>query len=221
MTKINLTIVFLMVCVPFTAQSQFPEDCVVAGRVVTDKDVPVQGAMVYLFPLDRPAPSRPETEAVRTDAFGRYELHTIPGKYAVHAFKTEAGYPDVIAAFHVLPDRELPSLTVAKGDHVTGLDVKLGPKLALISFRVTDAQTGNVLTSVSYELCQSGRPRPTYCFGRSASGETNIYVPPIAVELVISAKGYKEYVYGEGRQPYILIPPGETKSLEVTLFPSK
>ena len=95
----------------------------VKGRVLTEHGEPVSNASVYLELLDGPATGRPTT--LKTNKDGTYELITsTPGTYAIHAFQTDEGYPDIIFAFNLALNQNVPRVVLNFGHNLTGVDIK-------------------------------------------------------------------------------------------------
>src|SRR4030081_3900385 len=146
----------------------------VKGRVLTEGGEPVSDASVYLESLERPATGRPVI--TKTDQKGFYEVSLKEtGAYAIHAFKEEAGYPDIVFAFNLAPNQVARKVTVTQGQNLTDVDVKLGPKSGNLHLRVTDKKTGQTLALADYKLCQARVP--TYCIDSRAAGEYDFLVP--------------------------------------------
>jgi len=188
----------------------------VNGRVLTEDGHPVPGASVYLVPLHRAGVGRPDT--VKTNEMGIYKISVKePGPYAIHAFKIEEGYPDVIFAFDVAPNQALrrEKVNILEGQSLTGIDVKLGPRSGNLHFQVVDERTGRPLTKADYKLCQV--QVPDNCVNSRAVGAFDISVPATEISVEISSPGYSTVKYAEKNQPFILVKPGEERDLVIKL----
>jgi Carboxypeptidase regulatory-like domain len=186
----------------------------VSGRVyMSTEDQPVADANVYLETLDRPSPRQPSI--TKTNSEGRFSIEAVPGKYAVHAFKREEGYPDVFFAFNLAPGQKLKEVTITAGQHLDGIDIRLGPKPAVLSFTVTDAETGSVLSSVDYELCQFRHP--DWCLRGGAPGKTEFSAPATEIMIQLSSAGYETKKHTENGKAYVSLAPGEHKEVSVAL----
>lgn len=186
----------------------------VSGRVLTGtEDQPVAAASVYLESLDGPNPGRPSI--TKTNAEGRFSIETHPGKYAVHVFKTDDGYPDIFFAFNLAPDEKLKEVTISAGQHLDGIDIRLGRKAAVLVFTITDAQTGLVLPSVDYELCQV--KHPDWCLRGGAPGKTEFNSPPTEIAIRLGSPGFKTIRYPGNDHASVSLAPGERKEISVAL----
>jgi hypothetical protein len=190
----------------------------VKGRVLTENGDAVSDASVYFELLDRPATGRPTI--VKTDLSGNYEISLREeGLYAVHAFKAEAGYPDVTFAFNLAPGQVVPRVNIKKGQSLRGVDVRLGPKSGTLHIRVIDQETHVPLNVADYKACQVRSPQ--YCINSRAPGEYDLVVPPTDVSIQISSPGYTQTKYIEDKRKFIRIKPGEERDLWIALAASK
>lgn len=186
----------------------------VSGHVYRgERNEPVVAASVYLQSLDQPGPRRPST--IMTDKEGRFSIEAEAGRYAIHAFKPEDGYPDVFFAFNLAPDQKLKEVTITAGQTLDGVEIKLGPKPALLTFSVTDAETGSVISAVDYELCQARHP--DWCVRGGAPGKTEFSAPPTEISIQVGSEGYKTVRYSEHGKAFVSLTPGEHKEVSVVL----
>jgi hypothetical protein len=163
--------------------------------------------------LDRPSPGRPSI--TKTNAEGRFSIEAPPGKYAIHAFKADDGYPDVVFAFNLAPNEKLKEVTIAAGQNLEGIDIRLGPKPAVLVFTITSEETGLVLPSVDYELCQV--KHPDWCLKGGAPGKTEFNAPATEIVIRLGSTGYKTTRYIENGQASVFLAPGEHKEISVAL----
>jgi hypothetical protein len=204
------------VCVTAVSTALGADMASVKGRVLTAGGEPLSDASVYLESLQRPATGRPVL--AKTDQSGYYEVRLgEAGEYVIHAFKEDAGYPDVVFAFNLAPNQVLPKVKVQQGQKLTGVDVKLGPKSGTLHLRVTDKKTGDAITLADYNLCQV--LTPAYCIDTRAAGEYDFLVPPTDITIHVSAQGYTATEYTEGGQPFVRVTPGESRDLSIPLAP--
>jgi len=191
----------------------------VSGRVLTEDGHPVSDASVYLASLNGVAVGRPAT--VTTDKAGVFKISVKePGTYVIHALKPEEGYADVIFAFDLAPGRVLKQqrINISKGQNLTGVDVTLGPKSAVLHFKVVDERTGQEIATADYRLCQVQVPEN--CVNSRAVGEFETTVPATEISVQISSPGYSKTTYTEKNRPFVIVKPGEERTLVVRLPPS-
>jgi hypothetical protein len=179
----------------------------------------VKGAEVYLDPMDGPPPPGRQyafrQDTVKTDKNGKFEIHVAAGRYAIHAFKVEDGYPDSVFAFSLAPNSEIPKVHLSPGRNLSFGDLKLGPKPAVLHLTAVDAVTGGTLEGAEYTLCQV--LRPTYCITSNASGVYDVSAPPTEITIEVSAKGYAKTRYQEKGTSFVSPGPGEQRSIAVKL----
>jgi hypothetical protein len=189
----------------------------ISGRVFGPGDKPVASASVYLLTLDGPSPARPSI--TKTNAEGKFSIDAQPGNYAIHAFKPDDGYPDVTFAFELSPDQKLKEVRISAGQRLENVDIRLGPKAAILNFNVTDAETGLVISSVDYELCQV--QHPDWCLRGGSSGSAEFTAPATEILIQLGADGHKSVRYTENGKTSIPLTPGEHKTISVALRHAK
>lgn len=187
----------------------------VIGRVYTESGEPAVGASVYLQSSKEPGPGRPSV--AKTDQEGRYSIEGVrPGTYSVHAFNAEAGYPDLFFAFNLSANQKLKEVTIAAGQRLDHIDVRLGPKPGLLSFHIVDDRTGALLGSVDYVLCQAQHPE--WCLNGGAPGQTEFSVPAATeITIQVTSKGYQKVKYAEKGKASITLNPGERRQISLSL----
>lgn len=104
-----------------------------------------------------------------------------------------------------------------KGQNLTGIDVSLGPRSAVLRFRVVDDRTGQPLATADYKLCQVQAPEN--CINSRAVGEFETSVPATEISVQISSPGYSKTTVTEKTRPFVLVKPGEDRTLVVRLSP--
>lgn len=202
-----------------TAAGSFADGvAIVSVRVLTEDGHPVSDASVYLASLNGVAVGRPAP--VTTDEAGVFKINVKePGTYVIHAFKPEAGYPDVIFAFDLAPRQALrrQPINILKGQSLSNVDVTLGPRSGVLHFKVVDERTGQPLATADYKLCQVQAPEN--CVNSRAVGEFDTSVPATEISVQISSPGYSKTTYMEKNRPFVMIKPGEDRTLVVRLSP--
>lgn len=188
-----------------------------SGRVSTESGQPLVAASVYLQ-AGGPSPGRPPM--TKTDQNGSYYIGHVPsGTYVIHAFKLEEGYPDTVFAFNLAPNQKLREVTIAAGQQLKNVEIRLGPKSGTLAFSVVDRRTEAPLTIVNYKLCQV--QHPTWCLNTTSAGEAQFLVPSTEITVGISAKGYRSIKYRETGRQYIKVAPGGQKRITLVLEPLK
>jgi len=158
---------------------------------------------------------------IRTDSSGAYLLdNLIPGVYRVTAFHWEFGpgvYPD--------------SITVADGQHVTGIDIVLGASIppldGNISGTVTDDSTGAPIANAMVMIV--GRHevwgRHSWIFRRAFTDSTGNYafdnLPAVPLKLFAGARGYFGEFYDNVRrfsEATPVTPDAENVNFALTAF---
>lgn len=179
----------------------------IAGRVLSFDGKPVAGARVTLFPMDVAMSGIMPKESV-TDLEGRYRLSTpaFPGRIRLGAVKESAGYPDTQGLLFVSKEDNLPIISLAPGDHLTGVDIRLGPPDGILEGTVIDAQTRSPIVRARITLHRR-EPDAIYSSSLQSDGHFAFALPDTPIQIRVIAPGYRPWTYvdlanGEG---YLLL----------------
>jgi len=118
-------------------------------------------------------------------------------------------------AFDLAPGQKLKEVTIAAGQNLDGVDIRLGAKPAVLSFVVSDTETKSVLSSVDYELCQV--QHPDWCLRAGAPGKTEFNAPATEITIQVGANGYKPVQYEEKAKTFVSLLPGERRQISIAL----
>ena len=105
-----------------------------------------------------------------------------------------------------------PRITIVNGTTVEDVIVHLaGPKGGRLLITVTDAETNKKIRDAQVSLNHQGNPKTLLISGANRSDYSfNLLIPPhVAVDLKVSAPGYRDWHYKTDS------PKGETKTLRV------
>jgi hypothetical protein len=193
--------------------------------VLDEHGQPFKGVEVCTWMRNAPAgstESRGRCPAATTDEAGQFRIdHVAMGATGVEAIKLEDGY----VAYAGTTAKEVVTLTPNQASATVVL--KLGGKAGGLLATVKDKYTGEAVTSfqVAWLIVDDDEQNGTYSGGeRVTQWNKRAIVPPGKWLLVIiSAKGYKKWMYHDPSDPsrpaFLRWQPGEEKELRVELEP--
>jgi hypothetical protein len=129
------------------------------------------GALAEVEVCALPAGSTGVTACAETDAFGVYELHSLPADTYTVRFTGTGDSRGYEQAYFPGGSAAAPTpITLAAGETAAGIDVALVPG-ARIAGVVTDAANGGPLAGIAVCLFAAAGPTPSRCAESSAAGE--------------------------------------------------
>src|SRR6185312_4792152 len=128
-----------------TVGAQFADDedriGSIKGVVTYEDGAPVRGAIAYAHPIDRALFG--SVPHANTDENGRFVIqHLWLGKFRVSAKKEEEGYPQLTYGFYLGMNQEV---ALTESNPTAEVSLRLGPRAGIVTGRVTDAATGDLL----------------------------------------------------------------------------
>jgi carboxypeptidase family protein len=195
---------------------------VVKGRVVNETGHPVAGAKVSSMITDRPPRGRLMSSL--TDAQGKFTLTCAqPGSNRVYVSKEDQYYPDTFLSPFV--DAELvPIVNVVEQGITESVEVHLPPRGGKVVAQVIDAATQQPVDGANMTFCKADNPSKCLKINAtSPDAHFNMALPSIRLTVKVSAPGYEDWYYKEGkaslRTAQILLTPGSAKRLTILLRP--
>ena len=186
----------------------------ISGRVFNLERKPVAGAVVY---AEREHFLMGVMPFAQTDEQGMFSITRLePGTYQVYAAKEEDGYPLPTYPFYSGGTVIIPQVSVGAGKVTPDVAVFLAPKALKLSGRVKDAVTNRHINRAQITLRRVDNPNYYFQTGLDEQGSFKILVPAVAVQVEVSAPGYKKRDLGT-----LTRKPGETNSLNVVLHQSQ
>ena len=196
----------------------------ISGTVLDEHGQPFKNVQVCTYSRNAPSGSRESRGdcSARTDDAGQFRIdHVAMGEISVEAIKPEDGY----VAFAGTSVVETVTLTADQPSATVFL--RLGPKAAVLLAHVKDKFTGTAIPvfNISWEIFDSNESTGSYSGGqRIMPGDRRAIVPPEKyLVLIISAKGYKKWLYHDPADPsrpaFLRLQSGEEKELFVELEP--
>lgn len=168
------------------------ELALVQGQVLDINGQPVPSARIVVFPMDV-AISGPLPSAI-TDKDGKFRMLSRPyGRTRFCAVKESAGYPNTQALLFVSGKEKMPELTLAAGAHLRA-DIRLGPPDGVLEISVIDAATSSRVPNARITLHRD-QPEAMYSTSLSADGPFVIALPPVPIEISVTAPGYLHWGY--------------------------
>jgi hypothetical protein len=154
---------------------------------------------------------------VQSDEAGKFGFKQLePGRYLLYAKDESTGYPD--KSFQFYGDDGTANVKLSAGVALPSLQLRVGPKAAVIMGTVTDQDLGVPVSEFSIRVEWASNPKRWLSVSRSPQFRMLV---PSNVNLVVrcEAKGYEPWVYkplpGEG--PYLNLQPGKQKALSIVL----
>ncbi len=188
----------------------------IAGRVTDSNHNPVVGASVY-------AVSGPTNtgrgNAVTTDNDGYFRMNNMPpGTYTLSAFKQQDGYGDAALPFYASHSQPLVNVSVSSATQANGVELTLGRAGGTLHIMATDAVTHKPLNRATIVLRRSNNSSAVLQAQRDLP--TEFLVPSADVSVEVDADGYASWSFREDGHDYILLRPGEERTITAQLQPS-
>jgi hypothetical protein len=165
----------------------------ITGYVFDVDGKPVANAEVYVEILDG-APfvgMRPTTE---TDKDGKFFIgNAKPGLNRILALKEEDGYPDTSSSlYQTTAIQASPEIVVIEGQIIDGVIIRLGQKCEKLSGSVIDAETGKPVKYATIKIYRADDPNIYIHFGSGAEGKFERLLPPVTINIKVTAQDYEE-----------------------------
>ena len=195
----------------------------IRGVVMNERGIPVKGATVY------PSNNRPVAgrvfPAALTDETGHFALQGLPlDEYEVKAYNEEEDYPEldgVWLSFYKRPS--WPKVNLTAREPLAAVEVRLGPKTAVLLGTITDAITGAALGA-----CAGFSPvsQPDTTTAYPVNTKYRLLIPADAnVAVQVWLDGYKPWYYPgtdqKSARTSMRLKPGEERNVNVRLQPQK
>ena len=220
MRRNSLAIIVMLL--PGIVAAQTPVG-VVRGTVVNQDGKPVAGATVWAKRID--AMPHKFQKMFPADGEGRFTIPYLEwGQYRVCAAKESDGYADVQWAIH--DDGRLLIVEISATAPMADVQVRIGPKAAVLTGSITDAVTGIPVPNATFRIWRwtDGVDRDSEYLSGNVDASYRLLIPPgKEVVLEFGAPGYETWTYcGEsgGTKPFPLnLASGAVKTLDVKLRP--
>jgi Family of unknown function (DUF6843)/Carboxypeptidase regulatory-like domain len=186
----------------------------IRGRVIDQDGNPIAGANVHAELHG--VPMAKAIQFVQTDSAGLFTIDRLDfGTYDVNGEKEEDGYPETHWALYA--DKPAASATVSAEKPTAEVELKFGPKAAVIVGSVRDAVTGKPLNS-AFEIARDKNGS----ISTSAPPEFRFLIPSnTPVELEVSAPGYATWRYNEAfRGSSLNLLAADERRLDIVLEPA-
>jgi hypothetical protein len=189
-----------------------PQDTgLIRGTVTDENGAPIAKAKVNADPADgRPRASL--VHFVETDEGGRFLIERLSwGKYKVFAKKEDAGYPDLHWSFY--SNDVFQTAIITPEAPSAELQIRLGPKAAIMTGSVTNGATGAPVTA-DFKLIRA-RSSDKW-ISTSKRSDYRVLLPPSTEILVeVSAPGFRTWSF-----PSTLnLQPGTEMHVDISLEP--
>ena len=186
----------------------------ISGRVFNRERKAMAGAVVYAEKEHFMMGIMPFAQ---TDEQGMFTITALePGTYQVYAAKEQDGYPLPTYPFYSGGTVIIPQVSVAAGKVTPDVAVFLAPKALKLTGRVKDAVSNRSINRAQITLRRVDNPNYFFQTGLDAQGSFKILVPAVAVQVEVTAPGYKKRDLGT-----LTMKPTETNSLNVVLTQSQ
>jgi Carboxypeptidase regulatory-like domain len=193
-TLLALSYLFLNVQAQQQAPAAGPGFGVIAGKVVNQKGLPVEGANVYAAPSgEQRIPPNTKLVTAVSDEKGQFLLHhVLAGTNIVMAGKEEEGYCNTLYAPFVENVARLPKVLVEKERISQGVIVVLS-SCAKLSGLVSDLGTGTPIPEAQIHLMREDSQDLDLRTSPDTDGKFQFIVPKVPYTIEVSAPGYKTW----------------------------
>jgi hypothetical protein len=192
-----------------------------SGRVFDSDGNPLPGAKISVFPMDV-AISGPMPGGAVTDEKGEYKLMmpAYPGRVRLCAVKESAGYPDTQGLLFASGKESMPEVTLRPGDHLTGVDIHLGPPDGVLEGLVVDSRTQMPVRGARINLHRNN-PESMYSGTLPPDGHFRFALPPTPIEISVTAPGFLPWKYkdAENGGNELVLSTSERRTITVGLMP--
>lgn len=207
--------VLLLLYLPAACAQQPAAEGSVAGTVVTELNVPIEGARVS---LQVQTPTQINSySTVQTDRSGHFLVEHVPlDTFGIIASKDEDGY----SAFDAMKNQ---TVTLTSDAPLANVTIKLGPRQAMLAPTIRDKSTGEriCMATIHWTAAGSRHGGPSSMSGGIGIGPstTRISIPAGEdVLLTATARGFRPWVYLDpAGHPSVNLQPGEIKNVEIEL----
>ena len=188
----------------------------ITGRVLDAAGQPVLSAEVQALSNSASMGIIP---TAHTDKDGRFALGRLPPEtYRLSVSKKQDGYAPTDSAFHSAGFLNVPQVTVSEGQTISGIELRLGPRAAKLTGRVTDATTNKRISAKYVQMIFHRVDNPDFYHmaGPDIYGNFRILVPPVPFTVEVTAPGYEKKNLGVLR-----LRKDEVRRLNISLVPTQ
>jgi hypothetical protein len=156
-------------------ESQTTRAGVIQGVVVSSPGTPIANASIYLENMEN---IRDRAQGI-ADKDGKFAVSVRPGKWFVHAYKEEVGYPDCHLWFaQAMSERAWRVVDVQSGQSIN-VTIELGPKFATLELLIQDEKGAPTDAGLWFISQGAGtEEQRTTRTGHDISGFKRYLIPP-------------------------------------------
>jgi hypothetical protein len=210
---------FLLIAIGSLACAQQPNDTLefgsVAGQVVDQTGKPVEGVQIFALPMEKASVNGKVMFTV-SGQDGKFLLSRVQTGLNMICFaKLVELYPDTRFAASTDDITLNPIVSVKRDETTQDVLIRLGRKGARLLGKISDRKTGQMVKNTHLLLSWADDSGKSIETTADLEGRFEFIVAPKRLRLEVSAPGYKQWI-----SPAILVAPGETRQLTVTLEPT-
>jgi hypothetical protein len=198
---------------------QSARTAVIRGMVVSSPGTPIANALIYLENMEDTRDRQHGT----ADKDGKFAVSVHPGKWFVHAYKEEVGYPDCHLWFaEAVSEKAWRVVDVQSGQSVNVM-IELGPKFGTLELSIHDEKGAPVGGLWFTSQGVGTEEQRTTIIGHDISGFKRYLMPPDKpFKFSIREEGYETwYSKTKTGTEWMQLKSGEVVSMTVTLKKSR
>lgn len=194
------------------------QSAMINGTVFDHENQPLAGAEVIAVSSRPSIGRRPQSV---TNAAGNFTIGGLhPGTYYIEAKKESEGYVSNRSSFASAGLAELPEITIAGTEILSGVAVRLGPKAARLTGEIFGGKNRAPVENAQIILRRSDNPNHFLSTGPNDAHIWNrfsILVPPRPFTVQVKAAGYEDWTYNDNGAHTLTLSSGQSKHLIISL----
>jgi hypothetical protein len=185
----------------------------VSGVVLDKNGNPAPGSMVEAIPIHQGGFAG-NLDWTATDKRGGFKLTLGEGRYQIRAKNEPGGYPDPNFLLAADPRALFPEVEVFRRE-ISGLEVRLGSRGAVLEGDLREAQTSHPIPKAKISICDFEQPKACVELSANEEGHFRSTVPSKPLLVSAEAPGYEKTALEGGAK--VTLAAGEHRHVEFDL----